>query len=666
MSSRPGHRGSAKSSPGAGRLGARFLGAAGTAFEVWAPAAERVEVLLAGPGGDPGRDPAGGERHVAALEPGAAGYHTGTVSGVGPGDTYRYRLHRADGTTIDRPDPASRHQPAGVHGPSAVDDPSAFAWTDQGFAARPLHDQVIYELHVGTFSPAGTFDGAAAQLEHLSALGVTTIELMPVAQFPGERNWGYDGVLPYAVQDSYGGPEGLRRLVDAAHAHDIAVILDVVYNHVGPEGNHLDDFGPYFSPRYGTPWGPGLNTDGPQADPVRRYVVEHAVGFVRDHHLDGFRIDAVHGIVDTSAVHLLEELAAAVHGEAERIGRPVHLIAESDLCDPRLVRSPEAGGHGLDAQWADDLHHAVHVAITGERDGYYVDYTGLDDLRTMLRDRYVFAGRYSAHRQRTVGRPARDVPYDRFVACVQNHDQVGNRMLGERLGELTDLEGCKLAAAALLTSPFVPMLFMGEEYADPAPFRYFVSHTDPDLIDAVRTGRREEFAAFAWQGEAPDPQAPDTFDASRLDLSLARAGGHHTELHACYRELIALRAELDLLRRPDAPDPDVVAVPGRQTLALHRRDGPRAVAVVINAEPSDVEVALPAAPGTWTVRLDTAATRFGGPGRAGDPTFTAGVLRVSVGPRSVVVLEVAPPAGSTGSPAGTRAGDAAHAAEEGS
>ena len=655
MSSHSDWHSAAVGRPNGGRLGACFLGSSGTAFEVWAPTAERVEVLLAGPGDDP----AEGDPRTAPLEPHSDGYHRGTVPRVGPGDTYLFRLHRADGTVVDRPDPASRHQPAGVHGPSAVDDPTAFAWTDQGFAARPLHDQVIYELHVGTFSPQGTFDGVATQLDHLSTLGVTTIELMPVAQFPGARNWGYDGVLPYAVQDSYGGPEGLRRLVDAAHAHDIAVILDVVYNHLGPEGNHLDDFGPYFSPRYGTPWGPGLNTDGPQADPVRRYVVEHAVSLVRDHHLDGFRLDAVHGIVDTSAVHLLEELATAVHTEAERIGRPVHLIAESDLCDPRLVRSPQAGGYGLDAQWADDLHHAVHVAITGERDGYYLDYTGLDDLRTMLRDRYVFAGRYSAHRERTVGRPARDVPYDRFVACVQNHDQVGNRMLGERLAELTDLEGCKLAAAALLTSPFVPMLFMGEEYADPAPFRYFVSHSDPDLIDAVRTGRREEFAAFAWQGEAPDPQAQETFDASQLDLSLAHAGGRHTYLHTCYRELIALRRRLDLLHRPDAPDLDVIPVPGRQTLALHRSDGAAAVAVVINAEPDSVEVAIPAAPGMWTVRLDTADARFGGPGRADDPGFQAGSLRVPAGPCSVVVLELLPPSQSVGAPADADAPDIA-------
>ncbi|MFP4634466.1 MAG: malto-oligosyltrehalose trehalohydrolase [Nitriliruptoraceae bacterium] len=607
--------------------GAHHLGAAGTHFEVWAPRAAQVEVVLLD-----------GHRTVA-LEACDEGYHRGTVADTAPGDTYHYRLHRDDHSVVDRPDPASRHQPQGVHGPSAIDDPRAFAWSDHGFALRPLHDQVIYELHVGTFSPQGTFDGVVAQLDHLVELGATAIELLPVAQFPGGRNWGYDGVLPYAVQDSYGGPDGLRRLVDAAHGRGLAVFLDVVYNHLGPEGNHLDDFGPYFSTRYATPWGPGLNTDGPDADPVRRFVVEHAVSCIRDHHLDGLRLDAVHGIVDTSAVHLLEQLATAVETEAARLGRRVHLIAESDLCDPRLVRSSEAGGYGLDAQWADDLHHAVHVALTGERDAYYRDYVGLSDLRTMLRDRYVLAGRYSHHRRRTIGRAAPDVAYDRFVACVQNHDQVGNRRLGERLGELTDLEGCKLAAATLLTAPFVPMLFMGEEYAEPARFGYFVSHTDPDLVEAVRRGRREEFAAFDWQGEAPDPQAESTFLDSRIDVRLAQADGAHGLLFACYRELIALRRDLALLRRPDAPDPDTVSVPGHRAIALHRVDDRQAVVVAINAEDREVEVVVPDAAGDWKVRLATADTRFGGPGPAGEPTTRSGALHVPVAPRSAVVLE---------------------------
>jgi maltooligosyltrehalose trehalohydrolase len=606
------------------QLGARWLGDGRTAFEVWAPVAPRVDVVLAS--------------GALEMQCGDRGYHRIVVDDVRPGDTYRFRLHREDGTHVDRADPASRFQPEGVHGPSAVDDPDGFVWTDRGFSAGPLHEQVLYELHVGTFSPSGTFDGAIDQLPHLVELGVTAIELLPVWQFPGGRNWGYDGVLQYAVQDTYGGPEGLRRLVDAAHDVGIAVILDVVYNHIGPEGNHLGDFGPYFTDLHATPWGDGLNADGPGSDEVRRYIVEHAVSFVRDLHLDGFRLDAVHGIIDQSATHLLEALASAVHAEGERLGKVVHVIAESDLCDARLMRSPEAGGYGLDAQWADEFHHAIHVALTGEQDAYYGDHAGLADLVPQLRDRFLHAGRYSAYRGRTVGRPARDLPYDRFVACVQNHDQVGNRMMGERLSELVDLEGLKLAAAALLTSPFVPMLFMGEEHADPAPFPYFVSHTEPALVEAVRTGRADEFADFAWQGETPDPQAQETFDSARIDVSLAHEEGAHATLFRLYRELIATRAEVALLHRSDAPDPVTTLVPGHEAIALHRRDGDDALVVAINADPEPIEVVVPSAPGPWEVRLATADGRFDGPGRAGEPTEQNGVLRIDVAPRSVVLL----------------------------
>jgi maltooligosyltrehalose trehalohydrolase len=599
----------------------------GTTFHVWAPAAERVEVVLAD------------EDRVVPLTPLARGHHLATLPEVGPGARYRYRLHRADAEPVDRADPASRWQPEGPQGPSAVDD-LRFVWTDAGFAAQPLHRQVLYELHVGTCTRAGTFAGLVELLPTLVELGVTTLELLPVWQFPGERNWGYDGVLPSAVQHSYGGPAGLRRLVDAAHAHGLAVILDVVYNHIGPEGNHLDDFGPYFTDGHLTPWGPGLNTDGPGSDAVRRWIVENVVGWVRDFHLDGFRLDAVHGIVDQSATHLLEELTTAAHREGARLGKPVHVIAESDLSAPRLLRSSEAGGYGLDAQWSDEFHHAVHVALTGERDGYYGDHDGLGDIVRMTRDRYAYAGRYSAYRDRIVGRPARDLPYDRFVVCVQNHDQVGNRMLGERLSALTDLEGCKLAAATLLTAPFVPMLFMGEEHGETAPFQFFVSHADPALRDAVRTGRREEFAAFTWRGEAPDPNDPATFARSRVDHDLKRAGGSHGVLYTLYRHLIDLRRDRPLLTDPTAPDVVATQLPGRQTLLLARRDGDTAHFTVVNAAPTPVEVRTDADGLQWTVALDTADRRWDGPGATATPDIDAhDILHLEVAARSVVLLD---------------------------
>ncbi|MFP4310396.1 MAG: malto-oligosyltrehalose trehalohydrolase [Nitriliruptoraceae bacterium] len=607
--------------------GVTWLGDGTAAAVVWAPRAEHLEVVL---------DPEGVAR-VVPLTPAPRGWWTGLLDQVAPGMRYRLRVHRG-GEVVDRADPASRWQPAGPQGPSAIDDAAGFAWTDAAFRAPPLHEQVVYELHVGTFTPEGTFDAVAAHLDHLVDLGITTIELLPTWQFSGGRNWGYDGVLPFAVQDTYGGPEGLRRLVDAAHARGLAVWLDVVYNHLGPEGNHLDDFGPYLTEARGTPWGPGLNTDGEGADGVRRWVIEHGIACVRELHLDGFRLDAVHGIVDTSAVHLLEAFTTAVKRAGEALGKPIHVIAESDLCDPRLVREVAAGGYGLDAQWADDLHHAVHVALTGERDGYYVDHAGLEDLAVMLRDRFVLAGRYSEHRGRTVGRPGRDLPYDRFVVCVQNHDQVGNRMLGERLTALTDTAGLEVAAAIVLTCPFVPMLFMGEEYAEAAPFQYFTSHTGAALIEAVRTGRREEFAAFAWQGEAPDPQDEATFARSTLDLALARDGGEHEAMFALYRDLIALRRALPVLTDPAGDDVAVTVVPGVQAVGLHRA-GPHGEAVLaINAAEQDVEVVLADAAGPWHERFSTAGRRNGGSDPAGPHEQDGPVLTVPLTRRSVRVF----------------------------
>jgi maltooligosyltrehalose trehalohydrolase len=544
-----------------------------TTFRVWAPRPERVELVV-------GSDGAGG----AGTRPGAGGPHTpgrdpGSLPGDrGPGTPVRHPMRRqpggwwqaevADarpGTDVATdygflldgegpfPDPRSPFQPHGVHGLSRTVDHAGFAWTDAGWDAPPLDEAVIYELHVGTFTEAGSFDGVIERLDDLVALGITHLELMPVAEYPGRRGWGYDGVDLFAPHHAYGGPDGLKRLVDACHARGLAVLVDVVYNHLGPDGNYLARFGPYFSHRYLTPWGDAVNFDGPGSDEVRAYVVDNARMWLDDYHADGLRIDAVHAIFDQSAVHILEELATAVHDLGGRLGRRLVAIAESDLNDPRLVRDPELGGYGLDAQWNDDFRHALHVALTGESDGYHAQYTGLEDVAAALRRVFVYDRRYSAFRDRTHGRPVGDLPTTRFVGFLQNHDQVGNRALGERIGQLVSPEALRVGAALVLLGPFVPLLFAGEEWGATTPFQYFTDHEDESLAAAVREGRRAEFPGFMRDGmEIPDPQAPETFLRSRLDWS-ERERSPHAELLAWYRSLIALRASRPELREGARP-----------------------------------------------------------------------------------------------------------------
>jgi maltooligosyltrehalose trehalohydrolase len=495
-------------------------------FEVWAPRARRVEVEVRG------------LRH--ALEPHDAsldGVFAATVEGAGPGDDYAFRL---DGGR-PLPDPRSPWQPRGVHGPSRLVDHAAFAWSDGGWRGAPLAAAVLYELHVGTFTREGTFDAAIARLPHLLDLGVTAIELMPVGEFPGTRGWGYDGVALFAPHHAYGGPDGLKRLVDACHGHGLAVVMDVVYNHLGPDGNHLPAYGPYFTDRYRTPWGEAVNFDGPGSPAVRRFVLDNAAMWLRDYHCDGLRLDAVHAIVDASALHVLEELALEVGRLAAHLGRTCWVIAESDLNDPRLVRPRDAGGYGLDAQWSDDFHHALHAVLTGERGGYYEDFGRLEDLATALRQAYVYAGRYSKHRDRRHGRPPVGVDAARFLGFIQNHDQVGNRAAGERLSMLASVARQKIAAALVLTAPFVPLLFQGEEWGARTPFLYFTDHRDPALAAAVREGRRREFASFGWAPDrVPDPQAEATWRGSQLDWTEPERAPHR-ELLAWYRDLLRLR-----------------------------------------------------------------------------------------------------------------------------
>jgi maltooligosyltrehalose trehalohydrolase len=529
------------------------------------------------------------------------------------------------------PDPASRWQPEGLHGPSALVDLSAWSWSDHGWTGLPLEALVIYELHIGAFTPEGTFDAVAPRLDELRDLGVTAIELMPVAQFPGTRNWGYDGVFPYAVQGSYGGPDGLRRLVEECHARGLALILDVVYNHLGPEGNNLARFGPYFTDRYPAPWGAAINFDGPGSDEVRRYFIENALQWLEDFHVDALRIDAIHGIVDTSARPFLLELAEAVDDRAERLDRRLLLIAESDLGDVRVIRPRELGGFGLAAQWTDDLHHSLHAVLTGERTGYYADFGSLAHLAKAWTQGFVYTGQYSPSRDRRHGSPTAGLPAKRFVVYAQNHDQVGNRMLGERLSALVGFEQLKLAAGVVVLSPFIPLLFMGEEYGEEAPFQYFVSHSDPGLAEAVRRGRKEEFAAFAWAGDPPDPQDEQTFLRSKLRPEL-RHEGHHRLLWDLYRELLLLRRERPSLA--NLSKADVAAWPDeRAGILLVLRWSEKEEALLLfhfDHEPTDVDVPFAGAP--WRRVLDSADQRWGGPG-------TLSPEEVEVDPDAVIRLQ---------------------------
>ena len=501
-------------------------------FRVWAPAANSVRILF--DNGEPALE------LKKQADPHDEGFFFATAApGTAPaGKRYRIAL---DTVPEPLPDPASRFQPEGVHGPSEIADPANFRFTDAAWRGLELRDLILYELHIGTFTPEGTLRAAIARLDDLAALGVTAIELMPVAQFPGTRNWGYDGVFPYAVQKSYGGPAALQAFVDAAHAKGLAVILDVVYNHLGPEGNVLGQFGPYFTDRYRTPWGPAINFDGADSRAVREFFLENALYWLRDFHLDGLRLDAVHGIFDLGATHFLAELHDRVAALEKSSHRRLHLIAESDLNDSRIVAPRMHGGYDMSAQWSDDFHHALHTQLTGEHNGYYADFNGLRDLATVFREGWRYSGDYSASRRRSHGNSARDIAPEKLVVAIQNHDQIGNRATGGRLAATLSFDQLKLAAATVLLSPFTPLLFMGEEYAAQNPFPYFVSHTDAGLVEAVRKGRREEFASFGFAAaEIPDPQAEGTF-SSAIISDARKARPRAQTMRAFYAELVRLR-----------------------------------------------------------------------------------------------------------------------------
>jgi maltooligosyltrehalose trehalohydrolase len=569
----------------------------GTTFRVWAPRCRTVDVVIEG-------------RHPQPLTAGDNGLFERAIPGLAAGTRYQYRL---DGERY-RPDPVSRFQSEGVHGASVVVDSVRFPWTDQqSFRGHALADLVFYELHVGAFTAAGTFEAVIPHLQQLVDLGVTAVELMPVAEFPGSRNWGYDGVHRYAPQSTYGGPRGLRRLVDAAHGLGLSVFLDVVYNHLGPEGNYLAEYGPYFTDRYKTPWGSALNFDGPDSEGVRRHFVDNARYWVREFHIDGLRLDAIHSIFDTSPVHVLTALAEGAREEARLLDRPVHIVAESHDNDRRIVQPAAQGGLGLDAVWSDDFHHAVHCRLTGERGGYYVDFAGGRGLARAVAEGFAFQGEASEYFGRPRGTPSADLEGERFVIALQNHDQVGNRAVGDRLSTVVSFAASKAAAALMFAAPALPLLFMGEEYGETAPFQFFTSFLDAGLVEAVRRGRAAEFARFGWEGKIPDPSEPATFLRSRLSHALAGAP-RHRELREYYKQWLALRRSHPALGAGGKSRVECVMDAADSVLTLNRpaSEGP-GVRLVVNLTATASPLTPPAGA---RILIDSEDKRFAGSGGA--------------------------------------------------
>ena len=556
------------------KVGAHYLGEGRCEFTVWAPKLNSVAVQILEP-----------EKQVIPLTAQADGYWQTIVDNVYPGTSYLYQLNDAEA----HPDPASYFQPQGVHGASQVID-HQFDWTDTNWTGLPLESMIFYELHVGTFTPEGTFAAIIPRLQDLRELGINAIELMPIAQFPGDdhappelsyRNWGYDGVFLFALQNSYGKPHELKQFVNACHEHGIAVVLDVVYNHFGPEGNYMSHFAPYFTETYRTPWGSAMNFDDFHSQGVRQYFIQNALYWLRDFRIDALRLDAVQAIYDLGAKHFLRELAEVVDILAAEDGRKRYLIAESDLNDAKIIRPFDQNGYGLDAQWSDDFHHALHSLLTGDRQGYYQDYGLPSQLAKAYTDTFIYDWKYAPHRGRFHGMPCTDRSPSQFVVCIQNHDQIGNQMKGERLWQKVSFEGLKLAAGAILLSPHLPLLFMGEEYGETAPFMYFVSHSDPELIKAVRAGRNQEFEAFHYDEEPPDPEAVDTFLACKLNWQL-RQQDKHKILWQFYKRLIQLRQSYIVSKQVQRKNIKAIANDENQTILLQQGNDDEQILVLMN------------------------------------------------------------------------------------
>ncbi|MCD4781331.1 MAG: malto-oligosyltrehalose trehalohydrolase [Candidatus Omnitrophica bacterium] len=575
-----------------------FYASGQSLFSVWAPNCSKLELKLCHP-----------RSRTIPMKQDDQGYWSVRVEDVSPGTLYLYVINQEH----ECPDPASFFQPRGVHQPSALVEHHAFQWQDRDWKSVALSEMILYELHVGTFTREGTFFSAVERLDYLVDLGINAVEIMPVSQFPGGRNWGYDGVHPFAVQNTYGGPAGMKEFVNACHFKGLSVILDVVYNHLGPEGNYLGHFGPYFTDRYQTPWGSAINFDGPDCGGVRQFFIDNALYWYEYFHLDGLRLDAVHGICDFGARHFLSELSDCVRAKIDGQKRSFYLIAESDLNDTHIIDDKQKGGLALDAQWLDDFHHSIRTIMTEERTGYYQDFGAPSQLLKALKEGFVFSWDYSLHRRKKYGSSSGHILPRQFIAFIQNHDQVGNRMLGERLSHLVPFESLKCCAAIMLLSPYVPMLFMGEEFAQKNPFMYFISHLDPQLVQAVREGRKKEFQSFHWKVEPPDPNSEDVFLQSKIQWDII-AEGRHAQMLSFYQSLIALRKSQPALRHFDREDYQVFLTNDDRVLMMHRKHKASSIFIIVNISVQSVNLGIPHLPLPHKKCLDSAAPDWGGPG----------------------------------------------------
>jgi maltooligosyltrehalose trehalohydrolase len=607
----------------ASKLGTHCLGNNSAIFHIWAPLKNDIKVHLLD------------TNKTYPLKKNTHGFFTNTIDNIKYGTLYKFIIDNE----VELPDIYSLSQPEGVHGPSEI-IAETFKWDDFHYKAPFLEDYIIYELHTGTFSKEGTFEGIINNLEYLKNLGITAVEIMPVAQFPGKRNWGYDGVYPFAVQNTYGGLLGLKKLVNECHRIGLAVVLDVVYNHIGPEGNYFEAYGPYFTSKYNTPWGKAINFDGEYSENVKEYFIQNALFYLFDCHVDALRLDAIHAILDASVEPFLYKLAKRVKEKSVLLNKRKYLIAETNMNDKKIVSSPQFGGYGLDSLWNDDFHHAIHSYLTGEKDGYYSDYGSLTHLERAIKDGFIYQGEYSSFFKRKQGTSSKNLMSTNFVVFSQNHDQIGNRMLGERLNHLVGFKKAKLAAALTLLSPYVPLLYMGEEFACKNPFLYFIDHSDKKLIEAVRNGRREEFSHFKWDAEPPDPYSIETFKKSMINIDEHLNEKEQKNMFYFYQALINIRKNITPLKIFDKDSLKTICYEASNILFLERANSNKTVYIVYNFSSREKELLLPFSTGSYKKIFDSEQLEFGGSNNLCINTFNSnGEYPLSIYQESFVIFQ---------------------------